>query len=199
MRFAVGLCTFSIAKDKMKICKICKNSLLKVDFDYRIDRQIYRNACKSCRRNSQNARNIRLYPNATGKQKRKLKVKANSPEFKLHYGVSYNSFLKRENPQHYLRQTIRKRINTILKQINLRLPTEKMLGCSLEELKLHLESLFVTGMTWDNYGRYGWHIDHIKPLSLFDLCDPNQQSIACHYTNLQPLWAKDNLSKGNKF
>ena len=54
-------------------------------------------------------------------------------------------------------------------------------------------------MSWDNYGRTGWHIDHIIPLSKFDLTDREQFLKACHYTNLQPLWAKDNLIKGNKF
>ncbi len=53
-------------------------------------------------------------------------------------------------------------------------------------------------MTWDNYGLYGWHIDHIKPLASFDLTDREQFLEACHYTNLQPLWAEENLSKGNK-
>lgn len=77
----------------------------------------------------------------------------------------------------------------------------RLLGCSIPELKLHLESKFYnnkkTGeiMSWNNYGLYGWHIDHIKPISKFDI---NNLDKACHYTNLQPLWAEDNLKKGNK-
>ena len=74
----------------------------------------------------------------------------------------------------------------------------KDLGCTVNELKVYLESKFQTGMSWDNYGYYGWHIDHIKPLASFDLSDRKQLLEACHYTNLQPLWAKDNISKGNK-
>jgi len=74
----------------------------------------------------------------------------------------------------------------------------KDLGCSIPELKLHLESKFQSGMTWDNYGKYGWHIDHIKPLSSFDLTNREQVLMACHYTNLQPLWAIDNMIK-NKY
>jgi len=71
------------------------------------------------------------------------------------------------------------------------------LGCSINELKMYLESKFQSGMTWDNWSFEGWHIDHIVPLASFDLTDRKQLLLACHYTNLQPLWAFDNLSKGD--
>jgi hypothetical protein len=74
----------------------------------------------------------------------------------------------------------------------------KDLGCSVEELKAYIESKFQEGMSWDNYGFYGWHIDHIRPLASFDLSNPEELKKACHYTNLQPLWAEENLSKGDK-
>jgi hypothetical protein len=74
----------------------------------------------------------------------------------------------------------------------------KDLGCSIEELKQHLESKFQPGMTWDNWTTDGWHIDHIKPLASFDLTDKQQLLEACHYTNLQPLWAIDNFIKNDK-
>jgi len=76
--------------------------------------------------------------------------------------------------------------------------TEGLLGCSIGEFKNHLERLFFSGMSWDNYGRYGWHIDHIIPLSYFDFSDPEQQKRAWHYTNLRPLWAEENVRKGAK-
>lgn len=69
------------------------------------------------------------------------------------------------------------------------------LGCSIEELKIHLEKQFQSGMAWENYG--DWQIDHIIPLSSFDLTDRRHVLKACHYSNLQPLWAKDNQSKGS--
>jgi len=72
------------------------------------------------------------------------------------------------------------------------------LGCSIPELKTYLESKFQPGMTWGNWSHAGWHIDHIKPLASFDLGDRNQLLEACNYTNLQPLWAIDNFSKGDK-
>ena len=72
--------------------------------------------------------------------------------------------------------------------------TEEMLGCSYENFLQHLESLFSEGMNWQNQGK--WHIDHIIPLS----SAKNEEELIklCHYTNTQPLWAKDNLSKSNK-
>jgi IS30 family transposase len=72
-----------------------------------------------------------------------------------------------------------------------------LLGCTLQEFQTHLESLFQPGMTHENYGE--WHIDHIRPLVSFDLTQEDQRRASCHYTNLQPLWAKDNLSKGAKY
>jgi len=72
--------------------------------------------------------------------------------------------------------------------------TKKLLGCSLEELQSYIESKFQFGMTMDNYGE--WHLDHIIPLSSAKGSIELEQ--LCHYTNLQPLWAKDNLIKSNK-
>jgi len=74
--------------------------------------------------------------------------------------------------------------------------TTELLGCSVEEAKRHLETLFQEGMTWSNHGL--WHIDHIRPCASFDLTDPEQQKECFNYNNLQPLWAEDNLRKGRK-
>lgn len=71
------------------------------------------------------------------------------------------------------------------------------LGCSIQELKVYLEAKFTPGMSWMNWGLYTWHIDHIKPLSSFDLTDRKQFLEAVNYTNLQPLWSTDNLTKSN--
>jgi hypothetical protein len=73
---------------------------------------------------------------------------------------------------------------------------DDLVGCSLEEMVQHLEAQFTDGMSWDNYGRNGWHIDHIRPCASFDLTDPEQQRQCFRYTNLQPLWAADNMRKG---
>lgn len=76
--------------------------------------------------------------------------------------------------------------------------TAQLLGCSWNEARIHIQSKFKEGMTWENHGIYGWHIDHIVPCSFFDLKDPEQQKKCFHYTNLQPLWWHENLSKGCK-
>ena len=103
----------------------------------------------------------------------------------------------REDINFKLSRNIRSRFGRLLEQIDVGRSRIKDLGCSIEELKVYLESKFQDGMTWENYGLYGWHIDHIIPLSSVDLTNPEQLRKACHYTNLQPLWAKDNLSKGS--
>lgn len=74
--------------------------------------------------------------------------------------------------------------------------TIELVGCSLEQLKAHLESRFQQGMSWANYGE--WHIDHIRPCAKFDLTLPDQQKLCFHYSNLQPLWAIDNKTKSDK-
>lgn len=75
-------------------------------------------------------------------------------------------------------------------------PTAAMVGCSYEDLVKHLESKFLPGMTWENRGRGGWHIDHKIPLASASTAE--ELEALCHYTNLQPLWALDNYVKGAK-
>jgi hypothetical protein len=74
----------------------------------------------------------------------------------------------------------------------------ELLGCTIEFAKQWIESKFQPGMTWKNWGFYGWHIDHVIPISSFDLNVPEQQRKCFHYTNLQPLWWRDNLSKNDR-
>lgn len=73
--------------------------------------------------------------------------------------------------------------------------TEELIGASIEKVREHLESQFKEGMTWSNHGTYGWHIDHIVPLTTAK--DEEEVLKLFHFTNLQPLWAKDNLIKGS--
>ena len=72
--------------------------------------------------------------------------------------------------------------------------SKELLGCTIQEVREYLASKFQPGMSWENHGE--WHIDHILPCSSFDLTKVSEQKRCFHYTNLQPLWAADNLSKG---
>jgi hypothetical protein len=89
---------------------------------------------------------------------------------------------------------LRTRLYQALKKLKKSDSTMKLTGCTLEQLKKHIESKFKDRMSWDNYGV--WHIDHIIPCAQFDLSDPEQQKICFHYTNLQPMWGEDNMRKG---
>jgi len=126
----------------------------------------------------------------------KVKVKAakwraNHPTYITTYSKNrYNS-----NIQYRLAKLLRVRIRDSLKNQKLKTGSAvRDLGCSIEELKIYLEKRFQPHMSWENQGQ--WHIDHIIPLSKFDLTNREQLLKACHFTNLQPLWAKDNKTKG---
>jgi hypothetical protein len=97
-----------------------------------------------------------------------------------------------------IRCTLRNRLTKAIKRDYKNGSAVRDLGCSIPELKLYLESLFQPGMTWDNWSVKGWHIDHVIPLVSFNLSDREQLIKAVHYTNLQPMWAFDNLSKADK-
>lgn len=92
---------------------------------------------------------------------------------------------------------IRARVRCAIRNGKKSFGTVELIGCSLRELRKYLERQFKPGMTWKNWGLKGWHVDHIRPCSSFDLSDPEQQKQCFHFTNLQPLWAEDNLSKGS--
>jgi len=105
---------------------------------------------------------------------------------------------KLTDPTYKLTQNLRRRALGALNGKYKHATTKKLLGCSYEEVREHLENQFVDGMTWDNYGINGWTVDHIIPVSSFDLTKEEEQKKCFHYTNLQPLWAEDNISKSNK-
>jgi hypothetical protein len=96
-----------------------------------------------------------------------------------------------------IRKTLRSRLWHAIKNTQKSGSAIADLGCSVEFLKTYLENQFQSGMTWENYGE--WHIDHLRPLSKFDLSDRQQFLAANHYSNLRPLWAVDNIRKGNKY
>jgi hypothetical protein len=121
--------------------------------------------------------------------------------------VAYRRLLDRVNARIKLREKtdprflvlrrLRRRLWFYTKK-GLRLHIEDLVGCSRNELKDHLERRFKPGMTWENYGVNGWQIDHVKPCIGFDLLDPHQQRLCFHFSNLRPMWAKENISKSDR-
>jgi hypothetical protein len=106
--------------------------------------------------------------------------------------MAYADRSKRKTNYH-LSRLIRSRIYNVLKGLKKSAPTERLLGCSWQECRDHIEAKFQRGMTWENHGE--WHIDHIIPCASFDLSDQAQQAICFHHSNLQPLWADENRRK----
>lgn len=92
---------------------------------------------------------------------------------------------------------LRSRVNLAVKGKLKSNKTIELIGCSIHLLRSHISAQFKQGMSWDNYGE--WHVDHIRPCASFDLSDPEQQRLCFSYTNLQPLWANENLIKGAKW
>jgi hypothetical protein len=129
------------------------------------------------------------------KTHRKKYRKSHAPQIKLEnllYQRKYRSI-----PHNRLALNLRRRLWGLIKDQNTRKTdrTFALVGCSISELKAHISGQFQLGMTWENYG--DWHVDHVKPCASFDLSDPRQQKECFHFSNLQPLWEKDNLSKND--
>lgn len=151
-------------------------------------------------KNSKKILEKRKLNNEKTKDKRKIvreswveKNKENITEYnKIYFFDRYKN-----DPIYKLKMLQRNRIRVGLKTTKKSLNTCNLLGCTFDFLKKYIEKKFVNGMNWENMGK--WHIDHIVPLAAFDLTKEENQKIAFHYTNLQPLWAIDNLKKGAKY
>lgn len=98
-----------------------------------------------------------------------------------------------------IRNRLRHRISTAIRKGYKSGSAVNDLGCSVEEFRSYIEERFQEGMSWDNWGKTTWHLDHIKPLSHFDLRNREEFVEAVHYTNIQPLWARDNLRKNDRW
>lgn len=131
-------------------------------------------------------------------EKIKEDYKKNKEE-KREYQRNYQQMKRNTDPQWKMMKNMRVRISSAVRGSRKSADTVELLGCSVEDLRDHLESQFTEGMSWDNYGYYGWHVDHIKPCASFDLSLESEQRKCFNCTNLQPLWAADNLSKSDKF
>lgn len=163
---------------------------------------------EKCRENGRKSREKRREMALQECREWKLKNKEKNSEYNKQYfeknkenlRLKRNEHIKKRrkiDPIFVLVQRERIRIYEVLKGKRKAARTENLLGCSYDQFKLYIEGLFTEGMGWHNMGL--WHIDHIRPLASFDLSDANQQKQAFHYSNQQPLWAKENMKKGAKY
>jgi hypothetical protein len=129
--------------------------------------------------------NNKEYGSKWFQKNKKIVLKKRSLKLK----TDYNFKMK-----HQLGTRIRKALGGYVKKSK---KTKDLIGCSVEQLWIHLEKSFKIGMTKENYGK--WHVDHIRPCASFDLNKPEEQYKCFHYTNLQALWAHENFSKGAKY
>jgi hypothetical protein len=107
----------------------------------------------------------------------------------------YNNMRRRTDIKYRILCNLRRRLHNAITKGFKSAKTLELLGCSIEYLKRYLEKQFKRGMNWDNYKMDGWHIDHIIPCNSFDLTNPEEQIRCFNYSNLQPLWAKENRIK----
>ena len=178
--------------------------------------------CKVCNSERQRSRNFSVNPDLKEKKCTKCgetqprasfhKNKRNPDGLKYHCKVCESEHEKairhkrnerysqryQNDPEFKLRKTVRNHTHKIIKATKIQKSKSSFeyLGCTIGEFKEHIESQFVEGMSWENYGLYGWHIDHKVPLDWYVKNHTNPFE-ANHYTNLQPMWAGDNMSKGN--
>jgi hypothetical protein len=132
------------------------------------------------------------------------------PAYSKAYEATYHARRKelhhekqKNDVQYRLRRTLRARLKRAIDGGYKTTSATILLGCSIEALLAHLERQWLPGMCWENFGRLDsekqtWQIDHVLPLSGFDLTDTEQAAQACHFTNLAPLWAIDNRRKGSR-
>ena len=177
-----------------KICDSCKLEKSLEDF-YPKKRK-----CKICHRLQSKSCYIKY--REKNREHRRDYYKKNREDIQRKYkerDISKYLENKRNNPNHVIATTIRARLNRAIIQQFKKVKSIELLGCSIDECRLYLESKFKEGMSWENYGSKGWHIDHVIPCSYFDLTLVDNQIKCFHYTNLQPLWWRENLEKADRY
>lgn len=183
----------------MKICKICKLEKPLTEFNpaakYK-DKQYYRGECKECNKAAQRSDQTSQEKYRNSEHGRAVKAEYKKrPEYRKQQ-TQYENDRYHNDPLFAMKKNIRGRLQKCLKK-KYWLKHSKFaeyIGCSQNELKVHFESKFTEGMSWQNYGK--WHIDHIIPMD--SATSEEEMYKLCHYTNLQPLWAIDNIKKSNK-
>ena len=189
----------------MKKCSKCKIMKPFIDFyKEKKKKDGYQNKCNSCKKlyykykpttKSLGDKKIKSEIYIINNRERSKNRYINNREACIEYSKKYIKNRLKNDPLFKLSYTLRKRTREIFKNKRFIKPSTKLLiGEDLSFVKKYLENQFIEGMSWKNHGK--WHIDHIIPLSSAN--NESELIKLCHYTNLQPLWAFDNLSKGSK-
>jgi hypothetical protein len=198
-----------------KICSKCKEEKEVCEF-YKNTKNPskYRGQCKKCMNTNSSTYYINNVEKISEKNK---KFRTENPEinkekcktFREKNPENFKKWLEKNkehrkdyinnynlDPKNKLKNSLRSRVNELMNKKYNNPRTLNLVGCNYEFLMSYIESKFTKNMSWDNYGYYGWHLDHIIPLST----EKTEKEIynLYHYTNLQPLWAEDNLKKSNK-
>lgn len=179
-------------KKKKPVCKKCRNLECVIYYEKNKEKLMGKNS-KWQRENVEKMREYNRICYLKHKKERALYMENNRDRYRNWVNNHYKS-----NINHKLRILISGRMREKLKKDKSD-NTINLLGCSIKYFKNYIKSLFQEGMIWDNYGLKKWHLDHIIPCSKFELKNSEEQEVCFHYTNYQPLWAKDNLIKNNKF
>lgn len=209
-----------------KICSVCNEEKDEEAFYIRSDTGNRRSNCKSCCQKT-NKKYVETHIEQVTAYKREWYVEnldrllekatayrnENSEAVKLAirlcyernghiYKVGHIQYIterRKTDPAFRLLGNLRHRVYSALKKSGVQKTdsTIELTGCTIKQLRIFLEAEFEPGMSWDNYGE--WHIDHMKPCVKFNLEDPEEQKKCFHWTNLQPLWAIDNLKKGARY
>ena len=187
----------------LKVCSHCKRELPLSMFPKALSSPdgLYCQ-CKECKKKS-DFRWRRSEKGRSYTSSKSLIWRLENPEKRKEVVRKYNQkkrFCQTKNSRSYILSKLRVRLRRILQRIGSKkaYKTLDLLGCSMKDFRNYIESQFEPGMTWENHGYRGWHIDHIIPISYFDLSDPEQQKLCFNYRNLQPLWWKDNRKKSDK-
>jgi len=163
-----------MVRDGVKQCFRCKRVLpLEMHTD--------KSWCKECTA-KESTKQRRLHPERhKTNRNRHYKAMASDPQRRMVWRI---------------RQSIQKGISRYGKGVSVHGGKMRYVGCTGKEAASYIEQQFTAGMTWENYGR--WHIDHVKPLATFDLSREDQRRLAFHYTNIQPMWAVENMRKNKR-
>ena len=180
----------------MKICTKCKVEKSLEDFHKNLsNKDGFQYQCKICRKGYGLTEQRKAYMEDYYINNKDIIINKSKNYYENNKDKIFNRLnLKYNTDINYKLSTLlRRRMSKLITRGQKAGSAIRDLGCSIDHLRLHLELFWDEGMTWDNYGL--WVIDHIIPLSSFDLTDRNQMLDAVRFKNLQPLWYEDNQSK----